>query len=135
MKQQQLTISSTVKYQQIHLVRWYRDYAPFLRKQSSNRGTLTTDRFSDQGEEAPEIQQKELKIMGVPVFRRYEPKPSDGEIYVLKMPRFLAIQPTIFKPETFELPQAEHYEKQPSSAFSAYDTAMTTLRWRRSPSN
>lgn len=135
MVEQKRTISSMVKHHQIHLARWIRDCAPLLRKQPSNGAVLTTDRFSDQGEDSPEIQQKELKIMGVPLLRRHEPKPSDGELYVLKMPRFLAFQPTTFKPETFELPQAEHYEKQPSSAFSAYDTAMTTLRWRRSPSN
>ena len=132
--QQQPTIGSMVKRHQPLLSRWNRDYASLLHMRPSNGEALTTDRLSDHGEEAPELQQKELKIMGVPLLRRHGPKSSDGELYVLKMPRFLAFQPVAFKSETFELPQAEHYEKQPSSAFSAYDTAMTTIRWRRSPS-
>ena len=134
-EQQPTIIGSMMKRHRVHLARRNLNRAPRLRVRPFNAPTLTTDRFSDQGEETPEIQQKELKIMGVPLLRRHEPKPSDGELYVLKMPRFLAFQTAAFKPETFELPQAEHYEKQPSSAFSAYDTAMTTLRWRRSPSN
>ena len=64
------------------------------------------------------------------------PEPSDGELYLLKVPRFLAFEPTAFNHKTFQPPTTDHHSKYPASEhFSAYDTAMSTIRWRRSPSD
>lgn len=54
---------------------------------------------------------------------------------MLKIPQFMSLDPTIFKSETFQVPETDHHSTgPPSSTFSKYDTALTTLRWRYSPS-
>lgn len=64
------------------------------------------------------------------------PQPSDGELYLLKVPKFFAMEPHQFTPQTFQPPSTDHHSlKAPSDTFSAYKTAMTTIRWRKSPSN
>ena len=74
--------------------------------------------------------------MDADIARHCVPEPSDGELYLLKVPRFLAIEPTAFNHKTFQAPTTDHHSKEaPSEHFSPYDTAMTTIRWRRSPSN
>lgn len=56
-------------------------------------------------------------------------------MYVLKVPSFMAFQPKAWKPAEFQPPTSDHHRKAPSTTFSPYNTAMTTLRWRRSPNN
>lgn len=74
--------------------------------------------------------------MDADIARHSVPEPSDGELYMLKVPRFLEFEPTAFNPKTFEAPTTDHHSRTaPSEHFSAYDTAMTTIRWRRSPNN
>ena len=52
------------------------------------------------------------------------------------MPRFLSIDPNAFHHKSFQPPTTDHHSKgEPSATFSAYNTALTTLRWRHSPSN
>jgi RNA polymerase-associated protein LEO1 len=64
------------------------------------------------------------------------PKPSDGEMYLLKVPEFLEIDPKGFTLSSFKPPTTDHHSRKPPSAtFSAYGTALTTIRWRRSPSD
>lgn len=53
----------------------------------------------------------------------------------MKVPDFFAFEPTIFSPEDFTPPIADHHLKEPSLSFSPYNTALSTIRWRRSPSN
>lgn len=73
--------------------------------------------------------------MDADIARHAVPEPSDGELYLLKIPRFLAIEPTAFNHKTFQAPTTDHHWKTaPSEHFSAFNTAMTTIRWRRSPS-
>ncbi|KAJ9668552.1 hypothetical protein H2201_001194 [Coniosporium apollinis] len=73
------------------------------------------------------------------VFPRHAiPDPSDNELYLLKVPRFLAIEPKHFHLDTFQPPTRDHHSKpgdDPSPTFSAYNTALSTLRYRHSPSN
>lgn len=74
--------------------------------------------------------------METDVARHAIPEPSDGELYALKVPRFLAFEPTAFSHKTFQAPTTDHHSKFTASEhFSAYDTALSTIRWRRSPSN
>lgn len=58
------------------------------------------------------------------------------KLYLLKVPRFVAIEPNQFSPDTFQTPTTDHHSREAaSSTFSAYNTALTTVRWRKSPSN
>ena len=56
-------------------------------------------------------------------------------MYVLKVPDFMSLHPKAWKPSDFQPPAADHHSKTPSATFSPYNTAMSTLRWRRSPKN
>lgn len=54
----------------------------------------------------------------------------------MKVPRFLAVEPKAWSHLDFQPPITDHHSKgQASATFSAYNTALSTLRWRRSPSN
>lgn len=55
-------------------------------------------------------------------------------MYLMRVPDFMAIEPQIWKPASFQPPLTDHHKKTTSSTFSAFDTALTTVRWRRSPS-
>lgn len=57
-------------------------------------------------------------------------------MYVLKVPDFMSIEPHAWDHTTFQPPTTDHHSKQkPSATFSPYNTALTTIRWRHSPSN
>lgn len=56
-------------------------------------------------------------------------------MYILKVPDFMSFHPKAWKPSDFQPPAADHHSKTPKTTFSPYNTAMTTLRWRRSPKN
>jgi RNA polymerase-associated protein LEO1 len=83
-----------------------------------------------------EQEQQTLAFMDADIARHAVPEPSDGELYLLKVPRFLAFEPTAFSHTTFQPPTTDHHSKFAASEhFSPYDTALSTIRWRRSPSN
>ncbi|KAJ8118623.1 hypothetical protein OPT61_g422 [Boeremia exigua] len=83
-----------------------------------------------------EQEQQTLSYMETDLARHAVPEPTDGELYALKVPRFLAFEPTVFNHKTFQAPTTDHHSKFTASEhFSAFDTAMSTIRWRRSPSN
>jgi RNA polymerase-associated protein LEO1 len=84
-----------------------------------------------------EQEQQTLNFMDADMARHAIPEPSDGELYLLKVPRFLSIEPTAWDHKTFEAPKVDHHNKEEKASehFSAYNTAMTTVRWRRSPTN
>lgn len=74
--------------------------------------------------------------MDADIARHAIPEPSDGELYLLKVPPFLSFEPTSFSHKTFQPPTTDHHSKLAASEhFSPYHTAMSTIRWRRSPSN
>ncbi|KAF2223179.1 Leo1-like protein-domain-containing protein [Elsinoe ampelina] len=97
------------------------------------------DRNDRAGSGSPAQQQEELKeelIEYDELGRQPEPEPSDGEMYLLKVPKFLAIEPTAFDVPTFVPPEKEHHSRhEPPSTFSSFNTAMSTIRWRHSPSD
>jgi RNA polymerase-associated protein LEO1 len=72
--------------------------------------------------------------MDADIARHPIPEPSDGELYSLKVPRFLEFEPVAWDHKKFQPPTTDHHSNVASEHFSAYDTAMTTIRWRRSPS-
>jgi RNA polymerase-associated protein LEO1 len=97
-----------------------------------------TDRVANEGavQYEEEEEQQTFNFMDADIARHPIPEPSDGELYLLKVPQFLAIDPTAFSHKTFQAPTTDHHSKGPASEhFSAYNTAMTTIRWRRSPSD
>lgn len=57
-------------------------------------------------------------------------------MYLMKVPPFMSIEPQAWQTTTFQPPTTEHHSKAaPTAAFSAYNTALSTIRWRHSPSN
>jgi RNA polymerase-associated protein LEO1 len=68
--------------------------------------------------------------------RHVIPDPGDNELYLLKIPPFFAVEPRAYDPLTFQPPTTEHHTKlPPSDAFNPLDTALSTIRWRRSPND
>jgi len=63
------------------------------------------------------------------------PRPCDGELNALRLPKFLGIEPHPFDPETFELPVSDHHMDYRSANFSANATAMSTMRYRKNPAS
>ncbi|KAI9839829.1 MAG: hypothetical protein M1819_000019 [Sarea resinae] len=93
------------------------------------------DRVGDEME-GVEVPEEKHTVLDVTLGRHAQPQPSDGELYILRMPNFLGIDPKAFHHKTFQPPTTDHRsDAPPSSGFSAYSTAMSTLRWRHSPSN
>lgn len=65
--------------------------------------------------------------------RQPQPEPSDGELYLLKIPPFLAFEPAPFHPASFQPPITDlHSNDPPSESFSARQAAARTIRWRQS---
>ncbi|KAF2461065.1 Leo1-like protein-domain-containing protein [Lineolata rhizophorae] len=77
------------------------------------------------------------KYVTVELSRNGVPEPSDNELYLFKVPTFLDIEPAAWNPRTFRPPTIDNRSKggAPSESFSPYTTAMSAIRWRRSPSN
>ncbi|RII05129.1 hypothetical protein CUC08_Gglean010777 [Alternaria sp. MG1] len=87
-------------------------------------------------EAVEEVEQQTFAYMDADLARHPVPEPTDNELYLLKVPRFLSFEDKAFDHKTFQPPSTDHHSKVAASEhFSAYDTAMTTVRWRRSPSN
>ncbi|KAI9862495.1 MAG: hypothetical protein M1813_004346 [Trichoglossum hirsutum] len=81
-----------------------------------------------------EQDEESATIQDVQLGRHPVPEGSDGELYLLKLPSFLSINPTAFHHKTFQPPLTDHHSTgPPSSTFNAYNVALTNLRWRRSP--
>ncbi|KAK5168011.1 Paf1 complex component [Saxophila tyrrhenica] len=93
-----------------------------------------TDRVNAEPEQ--EFGAQELSIMELEMPRQAVPEPSDGEMYLLKMPSFMAIEPQAWDHKAFQPPTTDHHStKRPSETFSAFNTALSTMRWRHSPSD
>ena len=57
-------------------------------------------------------------------------------MYLLKVPDFMSIEPHAWDHTTFQPPTTDHHSrKKPSATFSSFTTALTTIRWRHSPSH
>ncbi|KAF4637427.1 hypothetical protein G7Y89_g648 [Cudoniella acicularis] len=77
---------------------------------------------------------QELRISENTIWRHPLPKPVDEEFNSLRLPKFLGIEPHVFKPETFKVPTADHHSTEKSTNFSASATAASTMRYRKDPS-
>jgi RNA polymerase-associated protein LEO1 len=83
-----------------------------------------------------EVEQQTFAYMDADLARHPIPEPTDNELYLLKVPRFLSFDEKAFTHKGFQVPTTDHHSKVAASEhFSAYNTAMTTVRWRRSPSD
>nr|POE74813.1 hypothetical protein CFP56_37344 [Quercus suber] len=88
-----------------------------------------TDRLP--AETQVEYVEEEKVVMDLEFPRQPLPEPSDGEV-----PDNLEIKPEEFQYSTFQPPTTDHHSRgEPSETFSAFNTAMTTIRWRHSPSH
>ncbi|KAI9801996.1 MAG: hypothetical protein M1825_003052 [Sarcosagium campestre] len=92
------------------------------------------DRADDNDDNAEaEEPSRQSVVMEVNLGRHAIPDGTDGELYVLKFPSFLGLEPYAFEPQTFQPPQADHHTSEPSPSFSPFATARSTVRWRKSP--
>lgn len=74
--------------------------------------------------------------MDADLARHAVPEPTDNELYLLKVPGFVSFEPTAFNHKTFQPPTTDHHSKLTASEhFSPYNTAMSTIRWRKSPND
>lgn len=55
---------------------------------------------------------------------------SDAHLFLMKIPSFLSMEPSLFEPEKFSLPAVD-----PSESTSQYTKATTSIRVRRNPQN
>ncbi|KAK8156929.1 Leo1-like protein-domain-containing protein [Phyllosticta citribraziliensis] len=92
------------------------------------------DRIQSQPDQ--ELEDTEQKVLDISIPRHPVPRSSDNELYLLKVPQFMAFEPKSFVLEKWQPPTTDHHSKtEPSETFSSYKTAQTTLRWRHSPSD
>ena len=56
-------------------------------------------------------------------------------MYLTKVPRFLSIDPKVWHHTTYQPPTTEHHSTTAGPTFSPYNTALSTVHWRKSPSN
>ncbi|KAL1306867.1 hypothetical protein AAFC00_005517 [Neodothiora populina] len=95
------------------------------------------DRVGDGEEEMRDEEEEEertLAVMEAGLGRQPLPEPSDGEMYLTKVPRFLSIDPKVWNLLSYQPPTADH-SGTTGQGFSPYNTAMSTVHWRRSPSD
>jgi RNA polymerase-associated protein LEO1 len=86
--------------------------------------------------ESIQVEEKQVVTAQVQVPRHLIPQPGDNELYLLKVPPFLAVEPKVYQSQNFITPSTDHHSKEaPTPSFSAYNTAMSTIRWRHSPSD
>lgn len=96
------------------------------------------DRNDRQGAdvEMDDAEDHAFTILEHEMYRQSLPRPSDGELYLLKIPSYAPIEPTAFDEDTFEPPLTEdEIHSDPNSARSAFQKAASTVRWRKSPVN
>ena len=114
---------------------------------------LSDDDDNDMVEEDEPMEEEQFNFMDAELSRHAIPDPSDNEVrpvygellnsadsytklYLVKVPRFLSIDPMAWHHKTFQPPTTDHHSNGPASAtFSRYNTAATTIRWRHSPSD
>ncbi|KAG0649677.1 RNA polymerase-associated LEO1 [Hyphodiscus hymeniophilus] len=77
---------------------------------------------------------KNATILDSTVWRHPVPRPAKGEFDILRLPKFLGIEPLAYDPVTFELPNADHHSDTKSANFSASATAGSTMRYRTNTS-
>lgn len=56
-------------------------------------------------------------------------------MYLTKVPRFLSIDPKAWQVTTYQPPTTDHHSDVAGPQFNPYNTALSTVHWRRSPSN
>lgn len=119
----------------------------------SNGHVEDAEVFPVEIEEEQEYTAQERVTMDLEIPRQPIPEPSDGEVglllhyahtsntdalqmYLLKVPDFMSIEPRAWDHTTFQPPTTDHHSREtPSATFSAYNTALSTIRWRHSPSS
>ncbi|RMZ77547.1 hypothetical protein DV737_g4353, partial [Chaetothyriales sp. CBS 132003] len=84
----------------------------------------------DDGDDGAEFH--ELRTMNVQFAR--VTRPVGSELHLLNLPPFLGLSHMEFHPSSYEAPTKPHDATASTpSKFSAYDTAMSTMYWRRDP--
>jgi RNA polymerase-associated protein LEO1 len=94
---------------------------------------------------------RDARVLDSTVWRHPLPQPADGEVSfnfmpstskltlfqynILRLPKFLGIEPLPYEPDIFKLPDSDHHSDTKSTSFSASAIAASTIRYRtKSPS-
>ncbi|KAM5373590.1 hypothetical protein ACJA88_008434 [Fusarium oxysporum] len=59
-------------------------------------------RYRNDDDDQAQVQTKERAIQNVETYRHRIPKPKDGALRILRIPKFMKIMPEVYDPETFE---------------------------------
>ncbi|KAF4334140.1 hypothetical protein FBEOM_12059 [Fusarium beomiforme] len=59
-------------------------------------------RYRNDDDDQVQVQTKERAIQNVETYRHRIPKPKDGALRILRIPKFLKIMPEVYDPDTFE---------------------------------
>ncbi|KAI9842998.1 MAG: hypothetical protein M1838_002900 [Thelocarpon superellum] len=98
------------------------------------RPDRTADAADDgEGEADADEMEEDHNIMDLKFGIHAVPEGSDGETYLLKFPSFMGIEPMCHD-DGFVMPVTDHHfgDAPPSSTFSPYAVATSTVRWRHS---
>ncbi|KAE8444249.1 hypothetical protein EG329_000749 [Mollisiaceae sp. DMI_Dod_QoI] len=116
------------------------DDAPAEKVRELSDRELDSGDDEDRNDRAPQEEEidydtgRDARVMESTVWRHPLPKPVDGEFNVLRLPKFLGIEPRAFEPSTFRVPEADHHSVSKSTNFSASAVSSSTIRFRTDPS-
>ncbi|POS87832.1 hypothetical protein EPUL_000964 [Erysiphe pulchra] len=89
------------------------------------------DRARQENSEEPEYEPgKDARILEATLWKHPIPKPSDGELNTLRLPKFIGIEPRAYDTANFVPPCADHHAETKSANFSALSVALSTIRYR-----
>ena len=73
--------------------------------------------------------------MPATIGRVYGPELTNDELYLLHLPQFLGLRSENYDPDSLETFLPHTRDSEDDKAFSLYDTATSTILWRRDPKN
>lgn len=76
---------------------------------------------------------RDARILEATLWRHPNPKPSDGQLNTLRLPKFLSIEPRAYESSKFVPPISDHHSDTKSANFSAISVALSTIRYRINP--
>lgn len=89
------------------------------------------DRARQENSEEPEYEPgRDARILEATLWKHPIPRPSDGELNTLRLPKFIGIEPRAHDSANFVPPSADHHSETKSANFSPLSIALSTIRYR-----
>ncbi|RKF79824.1 hypothetical protein GcC1_042011 [Golovinomyces cichoracearum] len=90
-----------------------------------------SDRAQQRNSEEVEYEaERDARVLEATLWRHPIPNPSDGQLNTLRVPKFLSIEPRAYESANFVPPSSDHHSETKSVNFSAYNVALSTIRYR-----